>query len=327
MNYPSFDNMCVKMKKHSRYNDGFIITIIIFALFLPSCLGLPLRKSSNGRQRSHSSNGHQRSYIDIDASDPFKVPKSSEYVDQPTPEYDDSGNRRHDNHDEGGLYHYKTGAVSIQPESRYHSDGGDDTNRHSEDQGNSQYNENGAPEYPNSHFDGPQVPATPEESPQDTEPDGDNSNANANEDIEHTVGESRHFVPKADWKPDEGGSYHEEEGSHYEPPGEQHRGGGGRGEEEDKFYRKNEDHREEDNDRGRERERETDGERKEDRYREGGRDGEREREGASNFERRGNSGYRDGQDGDRNRDRDREEFHHEEDREKTRDEHSGHDFY
>lgn len=49
-------------------------------------LGAP-KKNNSRIEKKQNVKAISRSYIDIDASDPFKVPKSSQYIDQPVPEF------------------------------------------------------------------------------------------------------------------------------------------------------------------------------------------------------------------------------------------------
>lgn len=53
-------------------------------------------------RRAHKEyeNPKSRSYIDIDASDPFKVPKNSQYIDQPVPEYSKPAEEKEQQHDD-----------------------------------------------------------------------------------------------------------------------------------------------------------------------------------------------------------------------------------
>jgi len=55
--------------------------------------GAPMHKKATKKSKhaqpevAKDESAHTKSYIDIDASDPFKVPKSSQYIDQPVPEF------------------------------------------------------------------------------------------------------------------------------------------------------------------------------------------------------------------------------------------------
>eukprot|EP00794_Sanderia_malayensis_P017973 gene17973-19769_t len=204
---------------------------------------------------------HQRSYIDIDASDPFKVPKTSEYVDQPVPDYDESVKRKHDeesgSREDGASssQHHSAEHMGMAPERRRHWNSGYNDNHEEYNDANSHFDEPSA-----SHFDGPQVPASEEESPRGVDPgpppgsydshdddehfrDGNNEHFRENSDHfhdsverfregnerfregnehhdeeEHTMGDSRHNVPKGELNSDESSS---------DPHRERDRGGEG----------------------------------------------------------------------------------------------------
>ena len=76
------------------------LSVISLFYFL---LGAPRKEYKGLHDNSKkSSDPNQRSYIDIDATDPFKVPKHSQYIDRPVPEWAGHGGERSefDDHDE-----------------------------------------------------------------------------------------------------------------------------------------------------------------------------------------------------------------------------------
>jgi len=76
---------------HERAKWLLIMSLAIVCI--GSAPGAPVPKSPNSRNKNFhpeiltDEKAHAKSYIDIDASDPFKVPKSSQYIDQPVPEF------------------------------------------------------------------------------------------------------------------------------------------------------------------------------------------------------------------------------------------------
>ena len=151
-----------------------------------------------GKSVAIQKKGQQRSYIDIDVTDPFKVPKASEYIDQPLPKYDPYGNKKGDENDHS--ISYKFDNVKVQAENKVDVDEGPNHNddEHYKDE---EYNSGpyGRRFHNSMEDDGPEVPADQEESPRELEPESYHSH----DEDEHMAGDSRHYVPKADWKPDD----------------------------------------------------------------------------------------------------------------------------
>ena len=151
--------------------------------------------------------GQQRSYIDIDVTDPFKVPKTSEYIDQPIPEYDNYGNRRKEESDHS--INYKFDNIKVQTENKADVDEGPNHGEEEHDKYDDFHPGQEGHHFHNNDMqeEGPEVPADQEESPRDVEPDSfpahDESNRSPADEDEHMPGDSRHNVPKADWKPDD----------------------------------------------------------------------------------------------------------------------------
>lgn len=144
--------------------------------------------------------GQQRSYIDIDVTDPFKVPKASEYIDQPLPKYDSYGNKKGNENDHA--INYKFDNVKVQTENKVDVKEGsvEGGNREDEQYKDEEYNAgtNRHRYHNDMQEDGPEVPSDQEESPKELEPEPYRSN----DEDEHIQGDSRHNVPKADWKQD-----------------------------------------------------------------------------------------------------------------------------
>ncbi|XP_065070541.1 uncharacterized protein DDB_G0290685-like [Rhopilema esculentum] len=181
----------------NRLKNGLFGLTLVFALFQGNVSG-----KSTGIQKK----GQQRSYIDIDVTDPFKVPKASEYIDQPIPTYDSYGNKKSEENDH--TINYKIGNVKIQSENKAEVEEGQnhgyEEQARPEEEGKEQYGHgfhNYMPE------DGPEVPADQEESPHDVEPEPFHSNY---DDDEHMHGDSRHNVPKGEWGHEDNGPRNDE---------------------------------------------------------------------------------------------------------------------
>lgn len=63
-------------------------SLFLFSLVITLCLGAP--RHHHKPERSHDEKPKSKSYIDIDATDPFKVPKNSHYMEHSVPDDFDS---------------------------------------------------------------------------------------------------------------------------------------------------------------------------------------------------------------------------------------------
>jgi len=71
-----------------------LLLIVVIATFIAHSNGAPRHGiKHNKSSEKKTAAAISRSYIDIDASDPFKVPKSSQYIDQPVPEFVHRGDK------------------------------------------------------------------------------------------------------------------------------------------------------------------------------------------------------------------------------------------
>ncbi|XP_065646937.1 uncharacterized protein LOC101240922 isoform X2 [Hydra vulgaris] len=86
------------MALHQRTQKMFVAVFLI--IFLVKTHGSPKEMHNHLKDLKKASDPKQRSYIDIDATDPFKVPKHSQYIDRPVPDWVGHGSERNE-YDDG----------------------------------------------------------------------------------------------------------------------------------------------------------------------------------------------------------------------------------